>query len=216
LTAFFSVPKGMIDDIRIVYDGSISGFNDVLWVPRFMLPTMQTHLRAVEEGTFMADVDIGEMFLNFMLHLGIWPFAGVDLTHYFPGETDEKVWESWTRAAMGLTSSPYQSVQGMAFAEEVIFGDRHDSSNPYRWDHIQMNLPGQVDYNPSLPWVSKVRDEDGWIASDLFSFVDDLRPTSTSKKEGWKAARRTARVLSFLGLQDASRKRRDSSQTPGA
>jgi hypothetical protein len=79
-----------------------------------------------------------------------------------------------------------------------------------------MNLPRQLDYDPSLPWVSKVRDEDGRIVSDLFSFVDDLRPTSTSKKEGWKAARRAASVLTFLGLQDASRKRRDSSQTRGA
>jgi hypothetical protein len=73
---------------------------------------------------------------------------------------------------MGLKSSPYQSVQGMAFAEEVIFGDRRDGTNPYRWNRIRMNLPGQLDYDPRLPWVSKVRDEDGRIASDLFSFVD--------------------------------------------
>jgi hypothetical protein len=210
LTAFFSVPKG-IDDIRIVYDGSVSGLNDVLWVPRSMLPSVHSHLRAVENGTFMAEVDIGEMFLNFMLHAGVRPFAGVDGSHYFPGETDERVWETWVQAAMGLTSSPYQ------FAEEMIFGDRHDPRNPYRrWDRIRLNLPGQRDYDPSLPWVSKVRKEDGRIARNLFSFVDDLRPTSTSKKEGWKAAQRAASILSYLGLQDASRKRRDSSQTPGA
>jgi hypothetical protein len=68
----------------------------------------------------MADVDIGEMFLNFMLHKSLRPLAGVDLTHYFPRETDEKVWESWTRAAMGLTSSPYQSVQGMHYCGSRI------------------------------------------------------------------------------------------------
>jgi hypothetical protein len=79
----FSVQKGE-DDIRVVYDGSVSGLNEVLWVPRFVLPTLRTHLRAVENGTFMADVDIGEMFLNFILHEGVRPYAGVDLTHYFP------------------------------------------------------------------------------------------------------------------------------------
>jgi hypothetical protein len=125
LTAFFSVPKG-IGDIRIVYNGSVSGLNDVLWVPRFMLLSVQSHLRAVESGTFMADVDIGEMFLNCMLHVGVRRFTGVDVSHYFPGEDGERVWETWVWAAIGLTSSPYQLIQGMGFAEEMIFGDRHD------------------------------------------------------------------------------------------
>jgi hypothetical protein len=67
LTAFFHVPKGE-DDIRMVYDGSVSGLNDAMWMPRFVLPTLNTHLRSVEAGTFLADIDVGEMFLNFMLH----------------------------------------------------------------------------------------------------------------------------------------------------
>jgi hypothetical protein len=52
----------------MVYDGLVSGLNDSLWVPQFVLPTLQTHLRSVEEGAYMTDVDIGEMFLNFVLH----------------------------------------------------------------------------------------------------------------------------------------------------
>jgi hypothetical protein len=50
LTSFFDVPKGD-DDIRLVYDGSVGGLNDSLWVPRFALSTLNGHLRAVEEGT---------------------------------------------------------------------------------------------------------------------------------------------------------------------
>jgi hypothetical protein len=85
---------------------------------------------------------------------------------------------------MGLTLSPFQAVQGMAYAEEVFLGDRKGPENPFRWDWIWMNLPGQVGYGPSKPWVSKIREEDGRIAGDMFSFfVDDLRPTSTSKEE---------------------------------
>jgi hypothetical protein len=61
LTAFFSVPKGE-EDVRIVHDGTVSGLNDYIWVPRFLLPTIESHLRAVDEETFMADADVGECF----------------------------------------------------------------------------------------------------------------------------------------------------------
>ena len=33
------------DDIRIMYDGSKSGLNDVLWAPWFPLPTVNTMTR---------------------------------------------------------------------------------------------------------------------------------------------------------------------------
>jgi hypothetical protein len=50
LTSFFPVEKGD-DDIRMVYDGSLSGLSDAMWVPRFVLPTINTHLQAIEEQT---------------------------------------------------------------------------------------------------------------------------------------------------------------------
>ena len=214
LTSFFSVPKGK-DDIRMVYDGTKSGLNDSMWVPRFGLPTVETHLRSIEEGTFMADVDVGECFLNFPLHHSLRPLAGVDLTRYFPESHRQIIWECWHRALMGAKSSPYQAVQGMSVAEEVIRGDPAVESNIFRWSSVRLNCPGDPHYDPSKPWVSKVR-EDGVIASDLVGYVDDLRPSGPSRQEAWKAARRTASILNHLGLQDAARKRRDSSQTPGA
>jgi hypothetical protein len=90
LTAFFAVKKG--DDVRPVYDGSVSGLNKSIWMPRFVLPTIQSHLRQVEAGTFMCDLDVGEMFLNFILHQSIRPLAGVDLTHYVPDGAARIVW----------------------------------------------------------------------------------------------------------------------------
>jgi hypothetical protein len=99
LTAFFSVPKGE-EDVRMVYDGTISGLNDSIWVSRFLLPTIETHLRAVDEGTYMADVDVGECFLNFILHPELRELAGVDLTDYF-GEDGKVMWNVWERAVMG-------------------------------------------------------------------------------------------------------------------
>ncbi len=68
LTAFFGVLKRKDTNIQLVYDGSASRLNITISVPWFFLPTTRTHLRrAVDENTYMADVDIGEMFLNFIL-----------------------------------------------------------------------------------------------------------------------------------------------------
>ena len=112
LTSFFAVPKGE-DDIRMVHDASVSGLNDTTWVPRFPLPTIQTHLRSVQEGTWMADLDIGEMFLNFVLHSDLRHLSGVDIAHYTDdvGDLGQVVWEAWQRCAMGLKPSPHQAVQ---------------------------------------------------------------------------------------------------------
>lgn len=78
---YFSVPKGL-DDIRMVYDLSKSGLNLCLWVPRFPLPNVETHLRAVVHGTWMGDLDVGEMFLNFPLHPNVQEVCGLDLSQY--------------------------------------------------------------------------------------------------------------------------------------
>jgi hypothetical protein len=123
----------------------------------------------------MGDMDIGEIILNFILHESMQALCGVDLTEFF-GKKDKStgrnilLWEKWVRAAMGLKSSPYQAVQGILVAKEVILGDRTDSGNVFRWDDVRMNLPGASDYDPALPWVSKIRLEDGNIAADLFIY----------------------------------------------
>ena len=74
----------VIEDIRMVYDVTSSGLNDAVWFPWFPRPTVETILRVVEGGTYMADCDIGEMFLNFMLEPRLRPYAGVDSTPSFP------------------------------------------------------------------------------------------------------------------------------------
>jgi hypothetical protein len=61
---YFAVPKGL-EDICMVYDASKSGLNKALWVPSFPLPTAETLSDLLEEDSWMADVDMGEMFLNF-------------------------------------------------------------------------------------------------------------------------------------------------------
>ena len=213
LISFFDVAKGK-EDIRMVYDGTKSGLNDALWAPWFPLPTVETMLRSVTGGTWLGDNDVGEMFLNFMLHEEVRRLCGVDFTLYFPEEVSEDhqvLWARWTRCAMGLRTSPYQAVQGMLWAQEVIMGDRLSETNVFRWKAVKLNLPGSEDYNASEPWVCKVR-MDGILASDINIYVDDIRTTASSEAECWKASQRVSSVLGYLGLQDAARKRRRPGQ----
>ena len=52
----------------------------------------------MDENTFMANVDIGEIFLNFILHQELQSLAGVDLTKSFPkDDKSTKVWETWEK-----------------------------------------------------------------------------------------------------------------------
>ena len=77
------------DDIRMVYDGSKSGLNDALWAPWFALPTINTMTRWTVAGTWLADNDYGEMFLNFPMHPDLQPYCGIDVTQFFPEHKKE-------------------------------------------------------------------------------------------------------------------------------
>lgn len=66
LTSFFGVPKD-VTDIQMVYDASQSGLNDVVWAPSFGLPTVDSTLWGIDTKSWLGDMDLGEMFLNFLL-----------------------------------------------------------------------------------------------------------------------------------------------------
>jgi hypothetical protein len=85
LTTFFGVPKGE-DDIRVLYEGSFPGLNEALWCHWLMLPNTNSHLRTVEPGTFMSDVYIADMFLDFFLDWHLRKYSGADLTSYFTND----------------------------------------------------------------------------------------------------------------------------------
>jgi hypothetical protein len=58
---------------------------------------------------------------------------------------------------MGLCSAPYLTVKGLSLGLEWILGDTTDPTNVFYWSKVCLNLPGQKDYNPTLPWVSKTK-----------------------------------------------------------
>jgi len=228
LTNVFAVPKvtdpdsGEVLDIRAVYDATKSELNAAVWAPSFWMPTVESLVRMLDFDSWLGDVDIGEMFLNFPLDPRIRPFAGVDLTALAPAEdlADKRVlWERWSRMLMGFKPSPYVAIRLQMWGEEIVRGDRRDPSNVFRWDYVRLNLPTAEGYDPALPWVSKVfRDTTGLetilrLACDFVTFVDDLRAAGYSLEAVWRVLRRIASVLNYLGIQDAPRKRRSPLKT---
>jgi len=110
--------------------------------------------------SYFRDLDLGEMFLNYMLDPKLRHYAGIDATE-LAAELGIELKEGqglifrWERALMGLKSSPYNCIKVYLWSEDIIKGDRHDISNPMRWDEVRLNLPGMTDYNPALPKVYK-------------------------------------------------------------
>ena len=74
----FHVAKG--DNIRMVYDRSKSGLNAAIYTPWFALPIAKSMTRWVTAGSWLADNNHGECFLNFPLHPNLQKYCGVDLT----------------------------------------------------------------------------------------------------------------------------------------
>ena len=237
LAHYFYVPKGDTD-IRMVYNGTSCGLNDCLFAPHFGLPYISHCLRSALPGYYQADIDIGEMFLNFMLGKNVRKYAGVDVSALKillkdlgpngeppdwwkeptnPMEWEEsrtRTWERWVRNFMGLRDSPWRSIQLMLIAKVIAYGDRTDPNNPFQWESAILNLPGSWNYDPTLPWVYKLR-VDLSIANEIYIYVDDGRLFGFNKSECWGAARRFSSVCAQLGIQDAARKRTEPSKTPG-
>ena len=93
-------------------------------------------------------------------------------------------------------------------------GDPKDSNNVFQWSKVRLNLPGQSDYDPAWPWVAKTH-EDRKLATDTFQYVDNVRPTGNDKSKCWDACHTFGSWVNYLGLQDAPRKCRPHSRSPG-
>ena len=134
LTSFFSLPKG-IDDIRMMFDATVSVLNGSLWAPNFMLPSMGSFIMMVGPETHMVDLDIGEMFYNFRLSSLMAKYCGVGLGSDLGHKKYRQVtplWMLWLHLMMGLVLYPYSVIQGLFWASEVVRGDRSDPDNSCR------------------------------------------------------------------------------------
>ena len=211
---FFSVPKGE-NDIRLVFNGTSNGLNELVWAPSFFLPTSESLGRLIEVNTFQADLDVGEMFLNFPLTKSARPYSGVNLSNFDLPGVSESDRHRWTRLWFGFRFSPYGAVRSLAIAEELARGDPLETKNPFHWDSVRLNLPCSPDFNPSMPWIFKWNSVELRIAGDCVIFVDDSRLTGFSIENAWQIARRLASIFQSLGIQEAARKRKPPSLDAG-
>jgi uncharacterized membrane protein len=51
-------------------------------------------------------------------------------------------------------------------------GDHKDEKNPYHWEWVQENMPGDEDYYPTLPWIAKIQ-HGSKVALDVHIYIDD-------------------------------------------
>ena len=212
----------------MVYDGTSSGLNEALWAPSFWLPTSESALRMYDYDSYCVDVDLGEMFLNFPMDPAIRPHAGVDLSQFTrefwsdalsPKKTKKDQtthWEMWGRMFMGMSPSPFNSVRHYYWADEFFRGDPREPGSPFRYDRVIFNLPGTEDFDPSRPSVAKWDDINDCLAGDISPYIDDLRGAGMCRDHAWQTGHRAASRLQYLGMQDAPRKRRPPTKSPGA
>ena len=206
----FAVPKGQ-EDIRLVYDGTKSGLNSAVWAPNFFMPSPDSALMWVDSSFWFADLDLGEMFLNYFMDEKLREYSGVDLSVLEGKEGTD--WKRWARTFMGFSPSPYNAVKLFGWTIDVIHGDRWCLRNPYRWNGLLINFPGSSNYDPTKPRICKT-----WfdvIAAILEAYVDDVRVMGSSEVICREATRRASQILQYLGQQDACRKYRPPHTSPG-
>ncbi len=213
LIKFFAVPKGE-DYIRMIYDTTANKLNNCVWVPTFLLPHINSLVRAVNKQTWMMDCNVGDMFLNYQLYRSVMFFTGVDFSSLY--KSNDKVgprFPVWDQNLMGYAALPYNSVKMVLVAQEVCWGDHKEQGigsdgkelNLFQWDRIKLNLPGLETYNLCKSWISKVR-SDGRVACNIFTFLDNEHVTGPDEELPWQASHTMASKQSYLGIQDAGRK----------
>ena len=173
-------------------------------------------------GYYQCDLDVGEMFLNYILHETLRKLSGVNVSHVRLDAEEDREWEEarghnwecWTRNWMGLGDSPYRCIQWMVRLKMVAYRVPRDRTNPFHWERVELNLPGSPTYRPFLPWVMKIR-WDRHLAAELYKYVDDARVMGFCLELCWAAVRRFSQVCAHLGIQDRAAKRTWPSTTPG-
>jgi hypothetical protein len=107
LTTYFAVPKGD-RDICMVYDATKSGLNKSIWVPSFILPQAEALMDKLTEKSWMLDMDLGEMFLNFPMPPSVQ--RGIDVRPYCFPDSLMTHFERWAHCMMGWKASPYLTI----------------------------------------------------------------------------------------------------------
>jgi len=165
------------------------------------------------------DIDVGAMFNNVPTHPSERHALGVRVINTRPEGQYERH-EFWRFCVLhfGGRPSPYLACQAERIILELCKGDRHDPANHWQWETVQLNLPGDVDYDPSMPRVMLLR-KDGELATREATYVDDIHPCIRERdgsNEARKACAQLKSGMNSVGNQADDRKYRLPSPSPGA
>eukprot|EP00536_Pseudo-nitzschia_multiseries_P016911 jgi/Psemu1/48344/gm1.48344_g len=109
-------------------------------------------------GMWLADNDYGEQFLNFPLHSDLRKCCGVDLSQLVASAPNEPgATGVWMRNAMGLKSSPYNSIQGLLGAKQII----------QYVDDIQIMAPDSVGWAAARKQRSPSKEPGAWTGATV-------------------------------------------------
>ena len=107
------------------------------------------------------------------------------------------------------------AIRMMMRSIELAKGRPDDTSSPFQFAEVLLNLPITSSYDPGRRRVIKIR-SDGREASDVFVFVDDGRIGGCDETESNKASRHVVGEIQKRGTQDAARKPEAASTRPRA
>ena len=139
--------------------------------------TMQDY--TLEQGSFhrseQADIDVGEMFHNFMMHKSKKHALGVRCVHTNNRDrvTEETVFRRFSGLHFNGKGSPCYAYQGQTILLDLCKGDKRRVENPFHWAEVVLDLPPDIKYDRSLPRVMKLRN-DGELARNEATYVDDI------------------------------------------
>ena len=51
---------------------------------------------------------------------------------------------------MGLMLYPYADIQGLLWEIEVVWRERSNPENPFRWESVRLNRKGDIYYYPMI------------------------------------------------------------------
>jgi hypothetical protein len=111
----------------------------------------------------------------------------------------------FTVPPFGWTSSPYCTLRMLARVIELAKGPQHDTTTPFHWEKVVLNLPSSEGYKPSLPRVMLIR-PDGLTAAGCLTFCDDGRVYGPNKPIAQQALRHICAKVQWHGNQKAARK----------
>jgi hypothetical protein len=187
-----------------VWNSKSNGHNTTLWAPGFMLDNigdvteMVTKWLSVPVATYLnagspskdytllassfvklkqGDIDVGAMFNNFTTHPSVRHALGVCVINTRP-EGEYEPHEFWRFCALyfGGQPSPYLACQVQRLILELCKGGRHDPKNHWQWETVHLNLPGDVDYDLSMPRVMLLR-KDGELVTREADYVNNIHPS---------------------------------------